>query len=124
MLIHKATMGVLDRVWLGQYTRGPDGIQIPLEHPAVRSDVEDPEAWWEISGKGPLAAKIRRYYPFLRPVTGPDGELADVTLLETEGLERTRQEAAAARTQEARQRGYQRTGRVRPKGLMPFLSCT
>ena len=40
-----------------------------------------------------------------------------------EAAERARK-AKAARTQEAARRGYQKAGKVRPLGLMPFLSCT
>ena len=40
-----------------------------------------------------------------------------------EAVERARK-AKAAKTQEAARRGYQKAGKVRPLGLMPFLSCT
>ena len=38
------------------------------DRPVALSDVEDPEAWWEIPSQGALARKVRRYYPLLRPV--------------------------------------------------------
>ena len=40
-----------------------------------------------------------------------------------EAAERAR-EVKAAQAQEAARRGYRKAGRVRPLGLMPFLSCT
>ena len=120
-------MGVLDRIWEGQYTRGPDGTQIPADRPAVLSDVEDPEAWWEIPSQGALARKVRRYYPLLRPVVDKEGGLVEVVPLcpdeDQEATKRAR-EVKAARTQEAARRGYRKAGKVRPLGLMPFLSCT
>lgn len=120
-------MGVLDRIWTGQHTRGPDGILNPVERPAVPSDVDNPEDWWEIPSRGALAQKIRRYYPLLRPVVDEEGCLLEVVPLcpneDQEASERAR-ETKAARTQEAARRGYRKAGRVRPLGLMPFLSCT
>ena len=120
-------MGVLDRIWEGQYARGPDGTQIPVDRPAALSDVEDPENWWEIPSQGALARKIRRYYPLLRPVVDKEGRLVEVVPLypdeDLEAAERARK-AKAARTQEAARRGYRKAGKVRPLGLMPFLSCT
>lgn len=120
-------MGVLDRIWTGQHTRGPDGILNPVERPAVPSDVDNPEDWWEIPSRSSLARRIRLYYPFLRPVVDEEGNLVDVVLLYSEerqeASERAR-ETKAAKVQEATRRGYRKAGRVRPLGLMPFLSCT
>lgn len=120
-------MGVLDRIWTGQHTRGPDGILNPVERPAVPSDVDNPEDWWEIPSRGALAQKIRRYYPLLRPVVDEEGCLLEVVPLrpneDQEASERAR-ETKAARTQEAARRGYRKAGKVRPLELLPFLSCT
>lgn len=120
-------MGVLDRIWTGRHTLGPDGVLTPVERPAVPSDVDDPEDWWEIPSRGALAQKIRRYYPLLSPVVDGEGCLVEVVPLcseeDQEAAERVRQ-AKAAMTQEAARRGYRKAGKVRPLGLMPFLSCT
>ena len=120
-------MGVLDRIWTGRHSRGPDGVLTPADRPAVLSDVDDPEEWWEISSRGALARKVRRYYPLLRPVMDKEGGLVEVVPLcpgeDQEAAERAR-EVKAARTQEAARRGYRKAGKVRPLGLMPFLSCT
>ena len=120
-------MGVLDRIWTGRHSQGPDGVLTPVDRPAALSDVEDPEAWWEIPSQGALARKIRRYYPLLRPVVDKEGRLVEVVPLypdeDLEAAERARK-AKAARTQEAARRGYRKAGKVRPLGLMPFLSCT
>ncbi len=120
-------MGVLDHIWTGRHSRGPDGVLTPVDRPAALSDVEDPEAWWEIPSQGALARKIRRYYPLLRPVVDEEGGLVEVVPLcpdeDQEAAERAR-EVKAARTQAAARRGYRKAGKVRPLGLMPFLSCT
>ena len=116
-------MGVLDRLWTGQHTRGPEGAQVPVDRLAVLSDVDDPADWWEIPSKGPLARKIRQYYPDIQPLTDQDGALSDVIPLHPEGDEEAEERARAAR-QEAARRGYRKAGKVRPLGLMPFLSCT
>ena len=120
-------MGVLDRIWTGRHTLSPDGVLIPVERPAVFSDVDDPEDWWEIPSRGALAYKIRRYYPLLSPVVDGEGRLVEVVPLcpeeDREAAERAR-EVKAAQAQEAARRGYRKAGKVRPLGLMPFLSCT
>ena len=120
-------MGVLDRIWTGRHSRGPDGVLTPVDRPAALSDVEDPEAWWEIPSQGTLARKIRRYYPLLSPVVDGEGRLVEAVPLcpdeDQEAAERAR-EVNTAMTQEAARRGYRKAGKVRPLGLMPFLSCT
>ena len=120
-------MGVLDRIWTGRHSQGPDGVLTPVDRPAALSDVEDPEAWWEIPSQGTLARKIRRYYPLLRPVVDGEGRLVEAVPLcpdeDQEAAERAR-EVNTAMTQEAARRGYRKAGKVRPLGLMPFLSCT
>ena len=120
-------MGVLDRIWTGRHSQGPDGVLTPVDRPAALSDVEDPEAWWEIPSQGALARKVRRYYPLLRPVVDKEGGLVEVVPLcpdeDQEAAERARK-VKAARTQEAARRGYRKAGKVRPLGLMSFLSCT
>ena len=120
-------MGVLDRIWTGQHTRGPDGILSPVERPAVLADVDTPEDWWEIPSRSSLARRIRIHYPFLSPVLDEEGGLVDVVPLRTEADQEAAETARvtkAARVQEAARRGYRKSGRVRPLGLMPFLSCT
>lgn len=120
-------MGVLDRIWDGQYTRGPDGTLNPVERQAVLSDVDVPEDWWEIPSRSPLARRIRLHYPFLSPVVDEEGTLVDVIPLRTGAGQETAERARAvkaAQIQEAARRGYQKAGRMRPLGLMPFLSCT
>lgn len=127
MLIHKRTMGILDRVWTGRHTRTQNGTLLPMERLAVLSDVDSPEDWWEIPSLGALAKKVRRYYPLLRPVTDEEGHLVGVVPLypdeDQKAAERAR-EAKAARTQEAARRGYRKAGKVRPLWLMSFLTGT
>ena len=36
-------MGVLDRIWTGRHSRGPDGVLTHVDRSAALSDVEDPE---------------------------------------------------------------------------------
>ena len=68
-----------------------------------------------------------RYYPLLSPVVDGEGRLVEAVPLcpdeDQEAAERAR-EVNTAMTQEAARRGYRKAGKVRPLGLMPFLSCT
>lgn len=116
MLIHKATMGVLDQIWTGEYRRSPSGGREPLERQASMDDVDDPEHWWEIPGNGPLAKRLRTLYPCCDPVVGEAGELLDVR-----PWAQSQEEDREAHRQKARSRGYRSPGRVRPENLMPFL---
>ena len=117
-------MGVLDRIWTGRHSRGPDGVLTPVDRLAALSDVEDPEAWWEIPSQGTLARKIRRYYPLLRPVVDGEGRLVEAVPLcpdkDQEAAERAR-EAKAARTQEAARRGYRKPAKCSPLGFLRFF---
>lgn len=123
MLIHKATLGVLDYIWTGAYKTCPDGTRVPIERPAIPGDIPgyDASEWWEAPSSGPLAKKIRLYYPDLIPILDPDGELVGVSVhrdIPSPGLD------AEQQIQEARSRGYKRRNQVRPRGLMPFLGVS
>ena len=117
MLIHKATMGVLDRLWTGEYRRSPDGMVQPADRWATPADVERPEEWWEVPSHGPLARTIRTHYPWLEPQVDEAGALIGVTVLR-EGPEGPE---PGGRAEEAGRRGYRRRRQLRPTGLMPFL---
>lgn len=122
MLVHKGSMGVLEYIWTGQYRRERTGAKVPVEQMAKLADLPqlDPADWWEIPGDTPLAKRLRIYYPYVEAVVSPAGDLVDVSPLQavkaSEGLAEQQ-----ARQEEARRRGYRAPGRVRPKGLMPFL---
>lgn len=122
MLVHKATMGVLDQIWRGEYIRSRSGSPIPLLRSARLEDFPELNAadWWELPDTGPLAKRVRRYYPLLTPVTDEAGELMDVVILRLGKQE----EDKAALTAEAARRGYRKRGCVRPKMLFPFLSSS
>ena len=79
MLIHKATLGVLDYYWSGRYAKSLDGQQLPLmvEYTLDGSGLS-PDEWWYVPSRSPLAARIRWSYPWMDPVLGEDGELLDV----------------------------------------------
>ena len=79
MLIHKATLGVLDYYWAGRYAKGPDGQQVPLmvEYTLEGAGLGADE-WWYVPSRSPLAARIRWSYPWMDIVLGEDGELLDV----------------------------------------------
>lgn len=89
MVVHKKTMGVLDTIWLGSVSvragkRTPRMRRATLTllvriYPDFRA-----EDYWEIPGDSRLARTIRRYYPFLEPVVGEDGELLDVRIIRKE----------------------------------------
>ena len=123
MLIHKQTMGVLDTFWTGENHLDPKSrLQLPVEREyTFRTAPElSPEEWWEVPRSSKLGKKLRMYYPWVTPVVDEAGELTDVELPETA---RSQEQAArkSALKEEAARRGYQAAGRIRPKGLMPFL---
>ena len=127
MLVHKATMGVLTWTWTGQHRRMADGSAQPAMRQYCFSDLprEEWDAWWEIPTNSPLGQKIRKYYPWVEPVPGPGGQLVDVIITaDDREAEQTRQQEQrrAAQQEEAARRGYRQRGKVRPKGLMPFLA--
>lgn len=129
MLVHKKTMGVLDYLWYGEYRTDPGGVRMPLERPARLKDLPelDPADWWEVPAGGPLAKKIRLYYPWIEPEVGPKGELVGVTVWreateEEKELERLRGQARKRQAADAAARGYSARRRLRPKQLMPFLA--
>ena len=122
MLVHKRTMGVLDRIWKGFYRRGPGGVSEPVCQTATLADVDDPDEWWDIPSTDHLAAVIRSCYPWLEPQVDEAGALTGVTVLREGRSEEERLREARAR--EAARRGYRSPGRVRPKGLMPFLGAS
>lgn len=89
MVVHKKTMGVLDTIWLGgvsvragkrtpRMRRATLALLVSL-YPDFRA-----EDYWEVPGDSRLARTIRRYYPFLEPVVGEDGELLDVRIIREE----------------------------------------
>ncbi len=122
MLIHKATMGVLNWVWTGTCCRGPGGALEPVYRRAALADVDDPENWWEIPNTGALYRRVRDNYPFLEPQTGPDGELLGVDVPGDPERQARAEAAQEALREEARARGYQSAGRARrPKGLFGSL---
>ena len=127
MLIHKGTMGVLTWMWTGKH-RMENGRSLPAMRQYRLSDLprEDWDNWWELPTNSPLAQKIRKHYPWLEPVLGPEGELLDVNITaNSQDAERERQQARhrAAQQEEAARRGYRKRGMVRPTGLMPFLNA-
>lgn len=79
MLIHKATLGVLDYYWTGRYAKGPDGQQLPLmaEYTLEGTGLGADE-WWYVPSRSPLASRIRWSYPWMDPVIGEEGELLDI----------------------------------------------
>lgn len=119
MLIHKRTMGVLDFIWTGRSdARGP------IYHAATLADVDNPSEWWEVPRSSKIGKCARKYYPYLEAFEDADGILQDirpahdnVATDEDLGRKRLIKELQA----EAVRRGYVRRGKVRPKGLMPFL---
>lgn len=117
-------MGVLDMVWTGSFTRGIDGILTPKYRSVSISEVDDPDNWWEIPSNGSLARRIRLSYPFIDPVVSDDGSLVDINLQHTDEEKEQMEQIKAAKTKEAKRRGYKSGSRVRPLGLMPFLNTT
>lgn len=116
-------MGVLDTYWTGAYRLDPStGLQIPVEQEYTYKNAPelDPSEWWETSRNSKLGKKLRMYYPWVDPVVDEAGELVDVEL-QPAAPDEDQAARKAALKQEAARRGYRRAGRVRPKGMMPFL---
>lgn len=123
MLIHKGTMGVLDTFWTGSYRLDPStGLQIPVEQEYTYKNAPElnPAEWWEVPRNSKLGKKLRMYYPWVTPVVDEAGELTDVEL-QREAPDGALEARKAALKEEAARRGYRAAGKVRPKGLMPFL---
>lgn len=123
MLIHKQTMGVLDTYWTGSYRlEVSTGMQVPVEREYTYKSAPELSAaeWWEVPRNSKLGKKLRMYYPWITPVVDEAGELVDVEL-QLAAPDEDQAARKAALKQEAARRGYRRTGRVRPKGMMPFL---
>lgn len=121
MLIHKATMGVLEYFWTGKYQTNHSGNLVPIDRPATLSDVDDPEEWWEIPNNCTLARTIHIYYPWITPEIDSDGRLIGVKIQKDEEDEPEFHIDRDALKREASSRGYRNIGRIRPKGMMPFL---
>ena len=79
-----------------------------------------PEEWWEVPMSSKLGKKIRMYYPWITPVVDEAGKLTDVEI-QREVPDGEAEARRAALKEEAARRGYRAAGRVRPKGLRPFL---
>ena len=87
MLVHKSTMGVVDRIWTGQYTilkRNGPAIKVPKYVEATFTtcniSVIERDKWWYVPSNSTLAKKILKVYPDCRPVTNDDDELIDITI--------------------------------------------
>lgn len=78
MLIHKATLGVLEFApWDGSY-RTFNGVCIPILRPATLAGLGlDPADWWEVDGRSSLAKALRGCWPWFDPVVIA-GELVDI----------------------------------------------
>ncbi len=81
MLVHKATMGVLDQFWTGRHRKTSAGGEEPVmaEHTLENTPL-DPAEWWEVPRESALGRKLRRYYPFCSPEVSADGRLDGVTV--------------------------------------------
>lgn len=116
-------MGVLDTFWTGEnHLDTKSGLQVPVEREyTFRTAPElSPEEWWEVSRGSKLGKKLRMYYPWVTPVVDEAGELTDVEI-QREPPDGEQEARKTALKEEAARRGYRAAGRVRPKGLMPFL---
>lgn len=78
MLVHKATLGVLQWYWDGESYLIFDGVQRPkMELVTFETHDLDPEEWWQIPNGTYLSKKIAWSYPFFEPKI-VDGLLVDV----------------------------------------------
>lgn len=86
MLVHKRTMGVLDRYWTGRYTTW-QGESVPLMAEYTMEGGGFPrEEWWEVPRDSPLGRRVRILYPFCTPVVDENGGLVGVMPEKTGGM--------------------------------------
>lgn len=82
MIVHKATMGIVEHVWTGKYAKSVVGPKIPLLVEAALQSCNIPESeydlWWYVPNGSSLAKKLRRCYPDCIPIIDADGYLVDV----------------------------------------------
>ena len=76
MLLHKATMGVLDTIWTGRYAAARTGRYPVLLKASLDLCGLDPGDWWEVPSH--LVVRARRSYPWMDPVVSETGELLDL----------------------------------------------
>ena len=79
VIIHKKTMGAVDRIWNGKW-RIIQCRREPFYEPAKLSDFPElnPDDWWEIRTGSKLGKKVVRYYPEIEPVVDENGLLVDI----------------------------------------------
>jgi hypothetical protein len=78
VLVHKATLGVLQWTWDGVSYEIVQGVRCPrLEAVTLETYGLDSADWWQIPNGTPLARQIALYYPFFDPVV-TEGELVGV----------------------------------------------
>lgn len=69
MLIHKATLGVLEYAPWDGTCRTFNGVRLPVLQPASLSKLGlDPAEWWELDGRSALAKTVRQCWPWFTPV--------------------------------------------------------
>jgi hypothetical protein len=79
MLVHKATMGVLDRFWTGRYAIGRDGTPEPvMEEYSLKNSGLAGDEWWFVARGSALGRRVRSVYPCCTPVTDEAGKLIAV----------------------------------------------
>jgi hypothetical protein len=78
VLVHKATLGVLQWAWDGVSYETFQGVRCPrLEAVTLETYGLDSADWWQIPNGTPLARQIALCYPFFDPVV-TEGELVGV----------------------------------------------
>lgn len=120
MLVHKQTMGIIDRVWTGDYMTDQNGVRIPIERKVILDDVDSPDDWWEVSTDSSLGKRIKKFYPFITPIVDNDGNLVDVVSINE--YDEAEEQLKKIKMEEMANRGYKNRRGARPLGLMPFLN--
>lgn len=108
MLVHKATMGVLDQFWTGRYRKAPTGGEEPvMAEYTLENTPLSPDEWWEVPRGSALGRKLRRHYPFCSPAVSEDGSLDGVSVWprwRREGLSAPPAPAPGRRSRQRRRR--------------------
>jgi hypothetical protein len=78
VLVHKATLGVLQWAWDGASYETFQGVRCPrLEAVTLETYGLDAADWWQVPNGTPLARQIALTYPFFDPVVA-EGELVGI----------------------------------------------
>lgn len=119
MLIHKASKGVIHRIFTGKTIWDPvTEKKIPQEVEATFENVslDNPQEWVYLSNHSKFAPIILKFYPDIDLFFDEDGRISGIAV----SFLPPPDEISAKKKEDAKQRGYTRSYRnLRPTGIFP-----